>query len=133
MNETLKSHFLNLYAMALSDAQIETVELEALYKIGAEKGIERTQIDQIILNPDKVRFNFPETINEKIIYLYDLAKIIMADDIVDKNERSALEYFCARFGFRDENIVGISDFLIAAAKENMDQVTLLKIINENIN
>jgi uncharacterized tellurite resistance protein B-like protein len=133
MTDILQSHFLNLYAMALSDTQIDTVELETLYKIGQEKGIEKSEIDQVILNPDKVKFTFPDNLNEKITYLYDFAKIILADGVVDKNERSTLELFCTRFGFEEENITGIADFLIASAKENMEVTTLLQLINENLN
>ncbi|MCA2538951.1 MAG: hypothetical protein IM550_06830 [Microcystis sp. M54BS1] len=133
MTEILKSHFLNLYAMALSDTQIDTVELETLYKIGEEKGIEKSEIDEIILKPDQVKFAFPNSLDEKIIYLYDFAKIILADGVVDKNERNTLELFCTRFGFEEDNISKIADFLIASAKENLDVNSLLQIINENLN
>jgi hypothetical protein len=133
MTDILKSHFLNLYAMALSDTEIATIELEALYKIGREKGIEKIEIDQVILNPDKVRFLFPENINEKIIYLYDFARIILADGVVDDHEKNTLKLFCNRFGFEEENIESIADFLIASAEENMEVEALLKLINENIN
>lgn len=133
MTDILQSHFLNLYAMALSDTQIETIELETLYKIGQEKGVEKSEIDQVILNPDKVKFTFPKTLDEKIIYLYDFAKIILADGIVDKNEQRTLELFCNKFGFEEENIAGIADFLIASAKDNLQINEILKIITENLN
>jgi uncharacterized tellurite resistance protein B-like protein len=133
MTDIIKSHFLNLYAMALSDSQIDTVELEALYKIGEEKGIAKTEIDEIILKPNQVKFAFPNSLEEKIVYLYDFARIILADGIVDKNERTTLELFCTRFGFEQENTSKIADFLLASAKENLDITTLLQIINENLN
>ena len=133
MTDILKSHFLSLYALALSDTQIDTLELEALYKIGQEKGIEKSEIDHVILNPDKVKFTFPDSLNEKITYLYDFAKIILADGVVDKHERTTLELFCTRFGFEEENIPSIAEFLISSAKENMEVTTLLQLINENLN
>lgn len=133
MTESLQSHFLNLYSMALSDSQIETLELEKLYKIAQEKGVDKSQIDQIILNPDKVRFNFPDTLEEKIIYLYDFAKIILADGRVDENERRTLEIFCNRFGFEEANIPFIAEFLIDSAKEDLAEKEILQIINENLN
>ena len=133
MTDILKSHFLSLYALALSDTQIDTLELEALYKIGQEKGIEKSEIDHVILNPDKVKFTFPDSLNEKITYLYDFAKIILADGVVDKHERTTLELFCNRFGFEEENIPSIAEFLISSAKENMEVTTLLQLINENLN
>lgn len=133
MNEALQSHFLNLYAMALSDTQIATVELEILYKIGQEKGVEKSKIDQVILHPDKVKFSFPETLNEKVIYLYDFAKIVIADGIVDDNERKTLELFCNKFGFEEANISAIVEFLITSAKENVKSTYLLETINQNLN
>ena len=133
MTQILQSHFLNLFAMALSDTQIETIELEILYKIGQEKGIERSEIDKVILNADKVKFTFPDTLDEKIIYLYDFAKIILADGVVAKNERKTLEFFCNRFGFEEDNIASIADFLLVSAKDNLQVNDLLIIINENLN
>jgi hypothetical protein len=133
MTDNLQSHFLNLYAIALSDTQIDTTELEVLYKIGQQRGVNKTQIDQIILNPDKVKFSFPDTLNEKIIYLYDFAKIILADGIVDTNERKTLELFCHRFGFEETNVSTIAEFLISSAKDNLEVNDLLRIINENLN
>lgn len=119
--------------MALSDTQIDVVELETLYKIGQEKGVEKSEIDQLILNPDKVKFSFPDTLEEKIIYLYDYAKIILADGFVDVNERKTLELFCNRFGFEEDNVPNIAEFLIVSAKDNLQINDLLQIINENLN
>jgi hypothetical protein len=119
--------------MALADFQIETVELETIYYIGQKKGIEKSEIDELILHPDKVRFILPETLEEKIIYLYDFAKIIIADGIVDKNEIKSLELFCNRFGFKEINAPAITEFLINSAKENKDTDELLLIIKENLN
>jgi uncharacterized tellurite resistance protein B-like protein len=131
MNPLLQSHFLNLYAMALSDMQIDTVELETLYRIGQDKGIEKSQIDNVILHPDKVRFTFPDTLEEKIVHLFDFAKVILADGKVDQNERKTLELFCARFGFEDDNIISIADFLLDSATKGVSINELLSIINQN--
>lgn len=133
MTAELQSHFLNLYAMALSDTQIETVELETLYNIGKERGIEKTEIDQLLLHPDRVKFSYPESLNEKIVYLYDFAKIIIADEVIDLNERKTLELFCTKFGFEEQNVLFISNFLLDSAKADLKIENLLEIINENIN
>ncbi len=133
MTKDLQSHFLNLYSIALADAQIDTIELEVLYRIGEEKGIEPSEIDAIILHPDKIKFTLPSTLDEKISYLYDFAKIILADGIVDTSERHTLELFCRRFGFEEDNVSSIADFLLASAKEKMELSDLLFLINENLN
>lgn len=132
MTENLQSHFLNLYSIALADTQIVTSELETLYRIGQEKGVEKSEIDYLILNPDKVKFSFPDTLEEKIIYLYDFAKIILADGVVEKNEIKTLELFCNRFGFEESNASAISQFLINSARDNQETNELLSIIKANL-
>lgn len=133
MKDELQNHFLNMYAMALTDMQIATVELEMLYKIGWEKGIEKVEIDQLILNPDKVKLLMPQTLTDKVGYLYDLAKIIIADGNVDDNEKRTLEIFCNKFGFEEANIPTIVEFLITSAKDGVQFSTLLEIINQTLN
>ena len=76
--------------MALSDLQIDTAELEIIYNIGQKKGVEKNAIDDIILNPDKVIFTPPNSLEEKILYLYDFAKIIISDGIINENEKNTL-------------------------------------------
>lgn len=133
MNEDLKSHFLNLYAMALSDTQIDTVELETLYRIAQEKGVSKGDIDQLILNPDKVKFAIPELLDDKIVYLYDFAKVVLANGVVDPHERKTLEHFCHRFGFELENVATIAELLISFAQDDVAPAKLLSLIKENSN
>ena len=53
----LKSHFLNLYSIALSDLEVETTELELLYKFGEQRGITKNEINDIIINADSNKTN----------------------------------------------------------------------------
>ena len=132
MDANLKSHFLNLYSMALADTQIETIELELLYNIGAERGIEKRDIEQLILSPDKVKFSIPDSLNEKIEFLFDLARIIWIDGKVDIYEEKALEMFCTKFGFLDENISALSQFLISEVKMSKTKEEIIEIVNQNL-
>lgn len=131
MDQSLQSHFLNLYSMALSDTQIDTAELEIIYRIGQTKGIDKNSIDEIILNPDKVKFTPPKSIEEKILYLFDFAKIIISDGIIDENEKNTLKIFCSKFEFEDDNINSIVEFLIEAATNNLQNEDIIKMIKEN--
>ncbi len=132
MDANLKSHFLNLYLIALADTQIDTTELELLYKIGKERGIERKDIEKLLLSPHEVKFNIPNTLNEKIEFLYDLARIIWIDGKVDFYEIKALEMFCSKFGFLDENISTISQFLISEVKMSKTKEEIIEIVNQNL-
>lgn len=132
MEEKLKAHFLNLYHMALSDTEIDTRELEMLFLIGEEKGISKTEINSVVLEPDTIKFVAPETILEKIECLYDFARIAWADGRIDENEKRLLKMFSLKFDFIEENIPAIIQFLLDAAQKNTPKEEVLKIVNESL-
>jgi uncharacterized tellurite resistance protein B-like protein len=127
-----KSHFLNLYHIALSDSEIDVLELEMLYQIGAERGISLGQIQEVVIRPDTVKFSFPTTVIEKIECLYDFAKIAWADGKIDSNERRLLNMFCSKFGFEEDNIPTLTQFLLDEAEKGTSTEELLKIVSEYI-
>jgi len=131
MNPSLKAHFLNLYSIALSDTQFDEKEIALLYRIGEEKGIPKEDIDLIFLNPSSVKFHYPDSLAEKIDYLYDYAKLIVVDSIIHDEEIRTLEKFCQKFDFEVENIPTIIDLLIEAAKTNTSNVDLIKFVTAN--
>ena len=132
MDEKLKCHFLNLYHMALSDTEVDTRELEILYMIGEEKGLTRTEIDSVVLTPDTVKFIAPTTVLEKIESLYDFARIAWADGRIDENEKRLMQLFSKKFGFEDENIPIIIQFLLDEAEKKTTKEDIFKIVTENL-
>lgn len=132
LSPTLKAHFLNLYHMAISDSNADMKELELLYQIGEARGISRIEIDELLLAPNQVGFTQPQTVLEKIDCLYDLSLIAWADGSVDPNERKALELFCTRFGFKDENITQICEFLLDEASRNTPKKQILQTVSQNL-
>ncbi|MCU1288753.1 MAG: Tellurite resistance protein TerB [Acidobacteria bacterium] len=132
LTNELKSHFLNLYHLTLTDSEVDELELEMLYRIGEERGISLTQIQDVVLRPDKIRFSFPETVIEKVECLYDFARIAWADGKIDSSEEKLLEMFCSKFGFEEENIPTLSRFLLDEAEKGTSTEQLLKIVSENI-
>lgn len=132
LTSELKSHFLNLYHMALSDSEIDMKELETLYRIGEARGISRDDIDTLLLQADKEGFTPPVTVLEKIDCLYDLSLIAWADGTVDPDEKKTLALFCARFGFRDENIPSICEYLLNEASRNTPKQQILSTVSQNL-
>jgi len=133
MNDDMKSHFLNLYSIALSDCQIDTTELDLLFKFGEERGVPREDIEKIILHPNKVKFEIPEDIMTKVEYLYDFARMIWADKRVDPFEETTLQKFCVKFGFEENNSKNIANFLIEEAKKETPKSQIFGIVNQNLN
>ena len=132
VTESQKSHFLNLYHIALCDMQIEPTELEKLYLIGSEKGITSEEIDSIVLHPDKIKFIIPESIEQKIEYLYDLAQIAWSDGKIDNNEKFTLELFCSKFGFEQDHISTITQFILDEVEKKTKLSDVLLIVRQNL-
>lgn len=120
----LKSHFLRLYQMALLDDNFNVLELQMLYKFAEERGISKDQLNEILLSPYQ-ELSIPETLDEKIEYLYDLALMIWADDVATEDEINALKKYCLKFDFLEENVDSICEFLLENAKLKVSKQSLI--------
>ncbi|CAC9974874.1 MULTISPECIES: tellurite resistance TerB family protein [Flavobacterium] len=125
----LKSHFLRLYQMALSDDQFDVLELQMLYHFADERGIPKEELDKLFLNPVNTEFIVPESLNTKIEYLYDLTRIIWADEKVTDDELNMLRKYCRKFDFLEENINDLSDYLIGCVQKNIGKEEIISQLN----
>ncbi|UKB79798.1 hypothetical protein [Chryseobacterium sp. MEBOG07] len=125
ITENLKAHFLRLYQMAICDDDFSALELKMLYKCAEERGISSKNLDEILLNPINLKSLIPKTIEEKVDYLYDLTVMIWADGIVSPNEYSAVQKYVLMFGFLEENVTAIVDYLIEAVKIGKNKSEIL--------
>lgn len=125
LTENLKAHFLRLYQMAICDDDFSPLELKMLYKTAEERGISSKKLDEILLNPINSKSLIPETIEEKVEYLFDLTVMIWADGVVTENELSSLNKYVALFGFVEENVKDIADYFIEAVKQGKTKQDIL--------
>lgn len=125
ISENLKVHFLRLYQMALSDDDFSMYELKMLYKIAEERGVSAKSLDGILLNPIDARNILPQTLEEKIAYLYDLVLMILSDGRIDISERITLEKYIRLFGFVEENIAEIANYLLEAVEAGKTKSDIL--------
>lgn len=89
----------------------------------AEYGIDTTktyweEIQRVLFSPNN--FISSEDLNddEKIEYLYNLARIVWADGKLDEKEIETLQNTSKRLGFAEENIEEITIFLLEQAHDN---------------
>ncbi len=120
----LKSHFLRLYQMAFSDHSFDILELKMLYKFAEERGVLKDELDEVLLNPSHKTI-IPENIEKRIEYLYDLALMIWADNVVTEDELNTLKKYCLKFDFKEENIDELSQFLLDNAKDKISKTELM--------
>ncbi|WP_312902221.1 hypothetical protein [Chryseobacterium taichungense] len=125
ITENLKAHFLRLYQMAICDDDFSALELKMLYRSAEERGISSKNLDEVLLNPINIKSLVPKTIEEKVDYLYDLTVMIWADGVVSPNEYSAMQKYVLMFGFLEENVTAIVDYLIEAVKIGKNKSEIL--------
>ncbi len=132
MTSEFHMHFLNLYSIALADSKFDEKEIAVLYRLGEEKGIPKETIDTMLLSPPlSEHLILPNTLSEKIEYLYDYAKMIIADGIIHDDEVNTLEKFCIKFKFEEKNAAAIAQLLIEAARDNIPKTELLDFVSKN--
>jgi hypothetical protein len=102
--------------------------MKQLYLFAAQRGIDTQQLQNILIDP-VFRLSIPETLNERIEYLYDLAVMIWVDQNITDDEYNTLRKFCRNFEFTDENIDPICDFLLDCAKKELSLQEVLTAIN----
>jgi uncharacterized tellurite resistance protein B-like protein len=112
--------------MAIADGNVAPKELEQLYKIGSDYyGVSPEEIQEVVFSTDITLYK-PETKEEKIILLYDLALIAWADGGIDEGEKELLEKFAVRFDVSYNQIKTLVEFLLENAKQNVSHEELLK-------
>jgi DnaJ-domain-containing protein 1 len=126
----LKSHFLRLYQIALADGDFSSLELKMLYDFAEERGILKEHLDEILLNPRNLNELVPENVIDKLEYLCDFTTMIWADGLVSPDEKISLQKYIRLFGFLEENVVALSDFLITAVKEGKNKKTIINELND---
>ena len=121
MTIELKSHFLRLYQMALSDDKFDVLELQMLYHFADERAIPREELDKLLLNPINCELSTPYDLNTRIEYLYDFTRIIWADRKITEDEVNMLKKYCKKFNFLDENIDELANYLIDCVQKNIQK------------
>jgi uncharacterized tellurite resistance protein B-like protein len=110
--------------MAFSDHDFHVLELKMLYKFAEERGVNKEELDNVLLNPSHESV-IPDDIEKRIEYLYDLALMIWADNVVTEDELNTLKKYCLKFDFKEENIDELSQFLLDNAKEKISKKELM--------
>lgn len=113
--------------MIVADGDVAISELDELYRIARENyGLTQEEINEAVLTGGSA-FYIPDSDEEKIRYLYDLALIAAADGIQD-SEITLLKNYAVKFGFLDQNISDLVDLLLKFAKKKTPIQDILSLI-----
>ena len=116
--------FLELYRMVLADGIAHPKEMETLYRIGVENyGLTNEQITKEIAEESFSTF-IPQTPEDKIKLLYELALIAWADGVIEESEKKLLKRYAILFGIKEELSDEFVDFLLKKVQDNVSETEI---------
>lgn len=107
--------------MVMADGIVEAKELETLYRIGRENyNLTAEEINKNVVSAG-TSFVAPDKMEDRVSILYEMAEIAWADGKIDETEKSLLARYAIRLGFKEENAIGISDYMLQKVKDGISQ------------
>ena len=121
-----RDHFASIVRVALSDNIITDEEKKFINRLAILLEIEPAEADEIISNPDLHPINPPSTEKRRLERLYDLSRIVLADQIADEAEIKLLNKFTISLGFSIEQSGSIVDKAIKLVQSGSDEDEFIK-------
>jgi uncharacterized tellurite resistance protein B-like protein len=128
-----KARFLSLYCMVLADGTVDVRELETLYRIGKDSyGVSPDEINRMVVGAGT---SIPEfsSFEDKVELLYQLAEIAWADGKIEDTELNLMRKYAIRFGFIEENVDAIIQYLLDKAEKKTPLKDILTEIKSSKN
>ena len=120
-----KSYFLTLIQVCRIDGKISSAEMDMLHMEGRKFGLTDPEIDSLIVNESHHEYHTPYSLDEKFEQLYNVAAMILVDNIVTEGEYKAIRRIATEGGFSDAAIESLRDILLGGIKNNESEEALL--------
>ncbi len=110
--EKAKSHFRNLAKIAMADGHVDPPEMEFLMRVARDLGTTEEEVQEVLDHIKDVPFTPPSSKEERFFQMYNLIRMVLADDIVEPNEITWSRRFAIGLGFPQPKIDTIINKLI---------------------
>ena len=121
-----EDHFAAIVRVAMSDGVITDAEKTFLDRLATRLDISELDYKEILKDYKTHPVNAPHSYNHRLERLYDLARMVWADDIEGPNQHWLLEKLCVGLGFHTKNVKYIADKALALAYEKVDADTFIE-------
>lgn len=115
-----KSHFASIVRMAMSDDVITKSEQKFLYRLANNLNISEADYKKILKEYNSYSINVPTSYDNRLERLYDLARMVWADKIRQKDQVKLLRKFCVSLGFHAVNAKYITKKALELVKQEDD-------------
>ena len=122
------SYFASIVKVALTDGNLTDGEEKLLKRLAMRFHILEDKYKEILENPEKYPVLTPHSYDDRIEHLYDLAKMVYADDEVSGDEVGVLNKICVGLGFPLDNFEKVANEAIHLVLNNNDLEDFTKAI-----
>ena len=102
-----RDHFASIVRIALSDGVISKEEEAFINRTAINLEIEEQEVETIKANLDNYPINPPSIEQRRLERLYDLARMVFADQIADEAEKKIMNRLIIGLGFPHEEVEDI--------------------------
>ncbi|WP_370000911.1 TerB family tellurite resistance protein [Winogradskyella sp.] len=120
-----EDHFAAIVRVAMSDGVITDSEKAFLDRLATRLDITEIEYKQILRDYKTHPINPPTSYDVRLERLYDLARMVWADDIEGPNQHWLLEKLCVGLGFNSDNVKYIADKALVLAHDKVDLDTFI--------
>jgi len=116
-----KEHYIHLVQVSKADGKINPSELDLLHREGRKFGLTDPEIDKLIEYESHHHYNPPYSLADKFEHLYNIAEMILADEVITEGERKLIKRFAIEAGFSDRAIPKLIELLLDGIKKGEDE------------
>jgi len=96
-----------------------------LHKEGKKFGLTDPEIDKLIKSEVHNNYHPPYSLKDKFEHLYNVAEMILADDVITESEKKIIRKFAIEAGFDNKAIDKLLEILFDGIKFNESEEALL--------
>jgi uncharacterized tellurite resistance protein B-like protein len=120
-----KAYYITLIEVCRIDGVISPAEMAMLHSEGRKFGLTDPEIDILIETKGNQEYHTPYSLDEKFEQLYNVAEMILADEVVTEEEKKALRRIATEAGFNEEVIEILRVILLEGIANNESEEILL--------
>lgn len=122
----LKSHIVNLGALAKIDGHLDSAEIDHIISIGIRKGMKPQEVRSLLADNGDIKLTMPNNDMDRFDQIYDLVEMMLADGIVDDSEMDFCLDIATKMGFRKSVVGVLIKKITTGVKDGLDRDAILR-------